>query len=357
MRERSTGGLLETRANRPVLLYILVVRLAGLLVPAAPVARLTDKEVTFDTVVPTIVDPDDVASLLDMVHPTTATPRNPKSVGLIQLLHHSGPMARTLGGLSARPEQEPKSDQQEADCQHNDELHRILSCELRVHAFRVATQLATPTELRDNNSRLSGESSMAWYSWFSHTYDGMLERLYSPHRAVAFRDFGHAERVLVVPCGTGQDLPFVADLADEVVGVDLSAGMVRRAEQRVARAQWSHVSLHHADIMDFDHADFDRVVWSLGLTVVPDFEAAFDRTWHLLRPGGRMLIFDVWAEQRTFQTWQVEKLAQADLNRRVWEPLEQRATNFSLSFINEAKPRSFGGKLFVASGSKGPEGP
>lgn len=193
---------------------------------------------------------------------------------------------------------------------------------------------------------------MAWYSWFSHMYDASLERLYAPHRAVAFADLEPAERALVVPCGTGQDLPFLVERADAILGVDLSPGMLQRAQARVDREGWTNVELAERDVLAVEGEVFDLVVWSLGLTVVPDHEAALAHTWSLLRPGGRMVIFDAWAERRSFQTWQVELLARAHLDRKVWEPLEARAEDFSLSFLDDASPGTFGGRLLVARGRK-----
>jgi demethylmenaquinone methyltransferase/2-methoxy-6-polyprenyl-1,4-benzoquinol methylase len=188
-----------------------------------------------------------------------------------------------------------------------------------------------------------------------------LERLYAPHRAVAFELFAPCERALVVPCGTGQDLPYAhASLTSDgrLVGVDLSPGMVARAEERVAEAGWDNIEILEGDATQLGdvvrgRGPFDLVVCSLGLTVVPDYEAVFESAWQLLRPGGQMVIFDVWAEKRTLQTWQVEKIARADLDRKVWEPLERVATDFDLRFLEDAKPSKFGGRLFVAAGRKG----
>jgi ubiquinone/menaquinone biosynthesis C-methylase UbiE len=198
---------------------------------------------------------------------------------------------------------------------------------------------------------------VAWYSIFANFYDGALERLYAPHRETAFASLPDFERALVVPCGTGQDLPHLIDRGQWIVGVDLSRGMLARARERVAAKRWDGVTLLEGDATQLDglladHPAFDLALCSLGLTVVPDYEAVVHSAWSRLRPGATMAIFDVWAETRTFQTKQVELLARADLNRKVWEPLEAIADDFELRFIDEAKPSMFGGRLFIATGRK-----
>ena len=47
----------------------------------------------------------------------------------------------------------------------------------------------------------------------------------------------------------------------------------------------------------------------------------------------------------------VEKLAQADLNRKVWEPLERIGDAFSLRWLG-APQGTFGGDLLVATGRR-----
>ena len=200
---------------------------------------------------------------------------------------------------------------------------------------------------------------MAWYSFFSRFYDRSLERLYLPHREDAFGPLDAFANAIVAPCGTGQDIPHLlrASPRATVLGIDLAPGMIARARERAAANGWANVDLRLGDITQAhdiaqDCAPFDLGLCSLGLTVVPDHVAAFDSVWRLIGPGGRMVVFDVWAEKRTFQTRQVELIARADLNRKVWAPLEEVSDDFELRFIDDASPSTFGGRLFVATGRK-----
>ena len=69
------------------------------------------------------------------------------------------------------------------------------------------------------------------------------------------------------------------------------------------------------------------------------------------RPGGRFVLFDVHAAERTKETRSVELVARADLSREVWRPLEARCADFSREGL-PADPAPFGGGLYGASGTK-----
>jgi ubiquinone/menaquinone biosynthesis C-methylase UbiE len=206
---------------------------------------------------------------------------------------------------------------------------------------------------------------MGWYDLFSYTYDRSLEALYRPYRvqALAALGAGPGATVLDLACGTGQNFDLlVAAVGPEgrVVGVDLSAGMLRQARRRADRAGWHHVTLARGDAQQLTPAwlreatgveAVDGAVCTLGLSAMPAWEAAFQRSFDLLRPGGRYVLLDVHAARRVFQTRVVELMARADLSREVWTPLRQACPDFRLDELG-GSPRTFGGTLFVASGTK-----
>lgn len=200
-----------------------------------------------------------------------------------------------------------------------------------------------------------------WYDLFSLVYDRALEDLYAPFRpaAVEALRLGDGAAVLDLPCGTGQSLDLLVPAVGPtgtVIGVDASRGMLRRARRRVDRAGWDTVSLVHATAADASPARLgvegvDGVLCALGLTALPDWEATFDRLFEVLRPGGRFVLFDVYAAERTKETRSVELVARADLSREAWRPLEARCADFSRDIL-PADPKTFGGELYVASGTK-----
>jgi len=168
--------------------------------------------------------------------------------------------------------------------------------------------------------------------------------------------------VLDLPCGTGQSFDGIcAAIGPEgkLVGVDFSAGMLRKAAARVERLGESSVRLIQADVQALEPAqlereagisEFDRVHVFLGMSAFPDPAAAFEVLWDRLRPGGRFVIVDVHAEKPDFQGKMVNLVARADIRRRSWEPLEAVARDYVYRDLPSTKQH--GGQLFVAAGNK-----
>lgn len=202
---------------------------------------------------------------------------------------------------------------------------------------------------------------MRWYDLFAYTYDLQLEALYRPWRTelVEAAALGPGMRVVDLGCGTGQDFDLLVQAVGpegSVVGLDASSGMLGRARRRIARAGWGNVEVRQVDLTGpwpEDLADVDAVVAAMVLSALPadGWEAAMRRAWGALRPGGRFALLDAHAETRTLQTRMVEWIAQADLDRAVWEPLEGLAPDFRLTATG-ASPSAFGGRLVVATGTR-----
>lgn len=109
------------------------------------------------------------------------------------------------------------------------------------------------------------------------------------------------EQILDIATGTGFVAILTARLVGEsvkVVGVDISAGMLKQAKQAVAAAGLNNIELVRADAEFLNYADgsFDLIFCCNALAYMSDVPGAL-RQWHsLLRPGGR-LAFNCWAEQ------------------------------------------------------------
>ena len=209
-----------------------------------------------------------------------------------------------------------------------------------------------------------------WYDIFALFYDRTLEDLYAPFRpaAVEALRLTSGMRVHDLPCGTGQSFDLLAPAvgrAGSVLGVDASSGMLHKARRRVDRAGWANVALCHAKAADvgadllvdaLGAPEVDGVLCALGLTALPDWEAAFEELFSLLRPGGRFVLFDVYAPEQTRESRSVELVARADLSRAAWRPLEARCDDFERDVL-PADVKKFGGELYVASGTKRPASP
>jgi phosphatidylethanolamine/phosphatidyl-N-methylethanolamine N-methyltransferase len=99
-------------------------------------------------------------------------------------------------------------------------------------------------------------------------------------------------RILEVGVGTGLSLPDYAR-TNRLVGVDLSAPMLRKAKERVDELRLGHVeglAVMDAQQLGFADAAFDVVVAQYVITTVPDAEATLDEFARVTRPGGEIVL-------------------------------------------------------------------
>ena len=95
------------------------------------------------------------------------------------------------------------------------------------------------------------------------------------------------DRVLQVDCGPGVLAARMIDLGAQVVGVDLSAEAVHRAQTRGVSA--SQVNLDRQPL-PFADGSFDVVVSDSQIEHRVDYERYLDECARVLRPGGRLVL-------------------------------------------------------------------
>jgi phosphatidylethanolamine/phosphatidyl-N-methylethanolamine N-methyltransferase len=99
-------------------------------------------------------------------------------------------------------------------------------------------------------------------------------------------------RILEVGVGTGLSLPEYR-WTNRVVGVDLSAPMLRKAKARVAEHRLTNVdglAVMDARHLAFPGAAFDVVVAQYVITTVPEPEATLDEFARVLKPAGEIIL-------------------------------------------------------------------
>lgn len=206
---------------------------------------------------------------------------------------------------------------------------------------------------------------MKWYGFFSNFYDSSLEKLYfeSRKRAVELLDLKDGQTVIDIACGTGANFKHIIASNTNITlyGTDFSEGMLKKGQAAIEKNKWNNILLFQADARELNlsslkkhinkQGGFDRVICVLGLSVIPGWETVLDNLVGLLNENGKIVIVDVFAEKRTFNTWLVEKIAKADLDRKIWQTLKTKTDNFQMEYL-PVKESKVGGKLFVAVGTK-----
>jgi phosphatidylethanolamine/phosphatidyl-N-methylethanolamine N-methyltransferase len=130
-------------------------------------------------------------------------------------------------------------------------------------------------------------------------------------RAVAMVNRLPGTKVLEVGVGTGLALPLYS-LQKQVVGIDLSRDMLRRARDRVATDRLRNVAglvEMDAESMAFQDGSFDIAVAMFTATVVPDARRLYREMRRVVRPGGELLFVNHFAASGGVRWWAERTLA------------------------------------------------
>lgn len=140
----------------------------------------------------------------------------------------------------------------------------------------------------DYKAHISGVFTRA-----STTYDHVGPPFFSyfGRRLVDFASIPLGSKVLDVACGRGASLFSAAEAVSatgEVVGIDLSEGMIDQTQQEIRRRQIKHAQVFVMDAEDlkFSASRFDCVLCGLCLFFFPDLGRALGEYHRVLRTGG-----------------------------------------------------------------------
>lgn len=121
------------------------------------------------------------------------------------------------------------------------------------------------------------------YDLIGRRFDGQRQR------SLKMLDPKPRDRVLLVGAGTGADLPYLPS-GCRVLATDLTPAMLRRARPHVREGVYLAVMDGH--LLAAPSAAYDAVVLHLILAVIPDPVSCLQEAARVLRPGGRMVVFD-----------------------------------------------------------------
>jgi SAM-dependent methyltransferase len=140
------------------------------------------------------------------------------------------------------------------------------------------------------------------------------------------RFVGPTDRLLDVGCGSGYTTLQLAPHVREVVGVDNSPGMIERAERAAAEsgiaAAFGVIDAQGLSPDQLGH--FDVVLSSrclINLASWDDQQRAIERIHSVLKPGGRFLFLEGWADGRN-RLNAARKAAQLEEMPKVWHNID-----------------------------------
>lgn len=131
------------------------------------------------------------------------------------------------------------------------------------------------------------------YARWAPVYDVLCGPVFLNGRraaATAAREVGG--RILEIGVGTGLSFDDY-DASTEITGIDLSAPMIARAQERLKTGRYPFVKeLRVMDAQNLDYADatFDCVVGQFVITLVEDPERVLSECARVLKPGGQIIL-------------------------------------------------------------------
>jgi len=113
-------------------------------------------------------------------------------------------------------------------------------------------------------------------------------------------------KILDVGTGNGSLSLVLAELGHDVIGIDLSEGMLSVAKKKAKeRGVNPDLRIGDAESLEFNDESFDAVVSRLVLWTLPDPEKAIGEWRRVLKPGGRVYTFETesWRDWKSADRW------------------------------------------------------
>jgi SAM-dependent methyltransferase len=131
------------------------------------------------------------------------------------------------------------------------------------------------------------------YTLYTPVYDAAIATFDAPRRrAIDQLGLRAGEHALIVGAGSGRDLHFIPP-GVQVTATDLTPAMVALTRAKAAAlSRQVTAQVMDGQALDLPDAAFDAVLLHLILAVIPDPIACIREAARVLKPGGRISVFD-----------------------------------------------------------------
>ncbi|MCW8931329.1 MAG: class I SAM-dependent methyltransferase [Gammaproteobacteria bacterium] len=131
-------------------------------------------------------------------------------------------------------------------------------------------------------------------SFFPHTAEAIVNILKQSIPTDESTSQNNDIKILDVCTGTGVVALHAAKTIphSEIIGIDLSSGMLKMAQKKVDRDNLKNICFHQQDLeaLTYPAQSFDAISCSFGLFFIDDMVAALKNLKTLLKPGGQLII-------------------------------------------------------------------
>jgi ubiquinone/menaquinone biosynthesis C-methylase UbiE len=169
--------------------------------------------------------------------------------------------------------------------------------------------------------------------------DAFTPRVEMRKTLIEMAQLHRGQRILDFACGAGANIPYIREKigADgHITASDYSQAMLDAAQQEfIVGKGWNNITLVQADAAEMSFPEqFDVVLCTMGLAVIPRWEQALERAWGLVKPGGVLAIGDLKESERPYTQpirWLrdiLDVLIIADSTRKPWEWMQNQEAEF-----------------------------
>jgi len=165
--------------------------------------------------------------------------------------------------------------------------------------LKIIWQLVAPVRGTSHAERLE-----TFYANQADRYDNFRKRLLPGRRSLFEMLPVETDAVLVdMGGGTAANLEHLGvrlRRARRVYVVDLCPSLLAVARRRLERHNWTNVTLHRGDVLGFVPTEgmADIVTFSYSLTMIPEWFAALEQAFRILRPGGVLGVVDFYVSRK-----------------------------------------------------------